>query len=109
MPATNGVILGLPKGLLPPRPWGAIPGSPILYTRPRTRARSPLPEPDSCCCHWLPKRRPFQGRVASWLFLQCRDRRRRGKAWSVSLYAFDPDIGGTTMKQLFLGTAGAWV
>jgi hypothetical protein len=28
---------------------------------------------------------------------------------TVSLYAFDPDLGGTAMKQLFLGTAGAWV
>ena len=28
---------------------------------------------------------------------------------TVSLYAFDPDLGGTTMKQLFMGTAGAWV
>jgi hypothetical protein len=28
---------------------------------------------------------------------------------TVSLYAYDPDIGGTTMKQLFVGTAGAWV
>ncbi|MFZ0771141.1 MAG: hypothetical protein WCA49_20865 [Candidatus Sulfotelmatobacter sp.] len=28
---------------------------------------------------------------------------------TVSLYAFDPDIGGATMKQLFQGTAGAWV
>ena len=27
---------------------------------------------------------------------------------TVSLYAFAPDIGGTTMKQLFTGTAGAW-
>lgn len=27
---------------------------------------------------------------------------------TVSLYAFSPDIGGTTMKQLFTGTAGAW-
>lgn len=28
---------------------------------------------------------------------------------TVSLYAFDPDAGGAIMKQLFLGTAGAWV
>jgi hypothetical protein len=27
---------------------------------------------------------------------------------TVSLYAFDPDVGGTTMKQLFEGTAGTW-
>jgi hypothetical protein len=27
---------------------------------------------------------------------------------AVSLYAFSPDNGGTTMKQLFAGTAGAW-
>jgi hypothetical protein len=28
---------------------------------------------------------------------------------TVSLYAFDPDLGGAAMKQLFLGTAGAWI
>ena len=28
---------------------------------------------------------------------------------TISLYAFAPDQGGTTMKQLFVGTAGAWV
>ena len=27
---------------------------------------------------------------------------------TVSLYAFDPDLGGTAMKQVFLGTAGTW-
>jgi outer membrane protein assembly factor BamB len=28
---------------------------------------------------------------------------------TVSLYAFSPDSGGATMKQLFMGNAGAWV
>jgi hypothetical protein len=28
---------------------------------------------------------------------------------TVSLYAFSPDSGGSTLKQLFLGNAGAWV
>jgi hypothetical protein len=28
---------------------------------------------------------------------------------TISLYAFAPDLGGTTTKQLFVGTAGAWV
>ncbi len=32
-----------------------------------------------------------------------------GKITTISLYAFAPDIGGTTMKQLFVGTAGTWV
>ncbi|MGA8868404.1 MAG: hypothetical protein WB510_15630, partial [Candidatus Sulfotelmatobacter sp.] len=32
-----------------------------------------------------------------------------GKQTTVSLYAFAPDVGGTTMKQLFVGTAGTWV
>jgi len=32
-----------------------------------------------------------------------------GKKTAVYLYAFDPDLGGATMKQLFLGTAGTWV
>jgi len=32
-----------------------------------------------------------------------------GKQTTVSLYAFSPDLGGTTLKQLFLGTAGTWV
>jgi outer membrane protein assembly factor BamB len=35
--------------------------------------------------------------------------RPKGKQTAISLYAFDPDIGGTTMKELFLGTAGASV
>jgi outer membrane protein assembly factor BamB len=35
--------------------------------------------------------------------------RPKGNQTTLSLYAFDPDLGGTTMKQLFLGTAGAWV
>lgn len=32
-----------------------------------------------------------------------------GKQTTISLYAFSPDLGGTAMKQLFLGTAGTWV
>lgn len=32
-----------------------------------------------------------------------------GSSPSISLYAFAPDMGGTTMKQIFLATAGAWV
>ena len=32
-----------------------------------------------------------------------------GKLTTVYLYAFSPDAGGTTMEQLFLGTAGTWV
>jgi hypothetical protein len=32
-----------------------------------------------------------------------------GKQTAVYLYAFSPDLGGATMKQLFTGTAGTWV
>ena len=32
-----------------------------------------------------------------------------GKQPAILLYAFAPELGGTTMKQLFVGTAGAWV
>jgi hypothetical protein len=32
-----------------------------------------------------------------------------GKQTAVYLYAFSPDLGGTTLKQLFMGTAGTWV
>ena len=32
-----------------------------------------------------------------------------GKLTTVYLYAFAPDLGGATMKQLFAGTAGKWV
>lgn len=32
-----------------------------------------------------------------------------GKAPTIYLYAFAPDVGGSTMKQLFMGTAGTWV
>ena len=32
-----------------------------------------------------------------------------GSQTTISLYAFAPDSGGTTMKQLFLGAAGTWV
>jgi hypothetical protein len=32
-----------------------------------------------------------------------------GKLTTVYLYAFAPDMGGATMKQLFAGTAGTWV
>jgi len=35
--------------------------------------------------------------------------RPKGKKTAIYLYAFDPDLGTTTMKQLFLGTAGTWV
>jgi hypothetical protein len=32
-----------------------------------------------------------------------------GKLTTIYLYAFSPDLGGATMKQLFRGTAGTWV
>jgi hypothetical protein len=32
-----------------------------------------------------------------------------GKQTTVYLYAFAPDLGGKTMEQLYLGTAGTWV
>jgi hypothetical protein len=32
-----------------------------------------------------------------------------GKQTAVYLYAFSPDFGGTTMKQLYMGTVGTWV
>jgi hypothetical protein len=35
--------------------------------------------------------------------------RPQGKQTAISLYAFSPDLGGTTMAQLFMGTAGTWV
>jgi hypothetical protein len=35
--------------------------------------------------------------------------RAKGKQTAITLYAFDPDIGGATMKELYSGTAGTWV
>jgi hypothetical protein len=35
--------------------------------------------------------------------------RNNGKQTAISLYAFSPEAGGTTMEQLFSGTAGTWV
>jgi hypothetical protein len=32
-----------------------------------------------------------------------------GKQTAIYLYAFSPDAGGTTMEQLYMGTAGTWV
>jgi hypothetical protein len=32
-----------------------------------------------------------------------------GKQTPVYLYAFSPEIGGTTLKQLYMGTTGTWV
>ena len=34
--------------------------------------------------------------------------RNSGKQTTISLYAFQPDLGGTTMKTLYTGTAGTW-
>jgi hypothetical protein len=35
--------------------------------------------------------------------------RNSGKQTTINLYAFEPDIGGTTMKMLYSGAVGTWV